>query len=85
MNIKTMLRSRMFYIRLLTFFLLIMSFIPFCNPITDYGNETNGSLVTIIKDIGNVIKYFKTEMHHFSPYGNTLFVLCIFIYAALIG
>ena len=75
----------MFYIRLLTFFLLIMSFIPFCNPITDYGNETNGSLVTIIKDIGNVIKYFKTEMHHFSPYGNTLFVLCIFIYAALIG
>ena len=74
MNIKTMLRSRMFYIRLLTFFLLIMSFIPFCNPITDYGNETNGSLVTIIKDIGNVIKYFKTEMHHFSPYGNTVFV-----------
>ena len=75
----------MFYIRLLTFSLLAMSLIPFCNPITSYGKESGGSLVMIMKDIGLVIKYFSTEIPKFSAYSNTLFVMCIFLYVALIG
>ena len=85
MKLKNMLRSRMFYIRLLTASLLLMSVIPFCNPITSYGNEVRGSLVTIMKDIGLVIKYFSTEIPKFSAYSNTLFIMCILIYVALIG
>ncbi len=80
-----MLRSRIFYIRLITGALLTMSFIPFCNPITDYGNDTNGSLVAIMKDIGSVIKYFSAEIPKFSAYSSTLFVMCILMYAGLIG
>lgn len=75
----------MFYIRLLTASLLVMSLIPFCNPITSYGGEASGSLVIIMKDIGQIIKYFSTEIPKFSAYSNTLFIMCLLIYFALIG
>ena len=79
------IKSRYFYIRLLSFAVLVMSFIPFCNPITGYGGTQNSSLVTIIKNIGSVINYFSAEIPQFSSYSNVLFIMVILLYVALIG
>ncbi len=62
-----------------------MSFIPFCNPITAYDNQKHGSLVTVIGNMGSVIKYFSTEMPGFKSFSNSLFILLILIYVGLIG
>ena len=79
------LKSRRFYIRLLTAAILIMSFIPFCNPITEYGGVQSSSLVTVIKSMGSVINYFSTEIPRFSAYSNVLFIMVILLYVSLIG
>lgn len=85
MKIKELVKSKLFYIKLLTAAILVMSFIPACNPITAYDNAANGSLVMILKNIGTVIQYFSTEIPKFSAYSSTLFIMCILIYACLIG
>lgn len=75
----------MFYVRLLTAALLLMSVIPFCNPITSYDTDPKGPLVLIMKDIGSVIRYFSTEIPQFLAYSTTLFVMCIVLYIGLVG
>ena len=79
------LKSRRFYIRLMTAAILVMSFIPFCNPITEYGGVQNSSLITVMKNMGSVIQYFSTEIPQFSAYSNVLFIMVILLYVALIG
>ncbi len=64
---------------------IILSFIPFCNPITAYDGQTHGSLVTVIGNMGSVVKYFSTEMPGFKAFTNILFILVILIYVGLIG
>ena len=65
--------------------ILIMSFIPFCNPITEYGGVQNSSLITVMKSMGSVIQYFSTEIPRFSAYSNVLFIMVILLYVSLIG
>ena len=83
MNIKQMLKTKMFYIRTLSILAIVMSFIPFCNPITVYDESKIGSLVQIMGSLGTVIKYFSTQIPGFLPYSNTLFILSVFIYVGL--
>lgn len=80
-----LIKSRYFYVRLLSFAILVMSFIPFCNPITGYNGTHSSSLVLIIKNIGSVINYFSTEIPQFSSYSNVLFIMIILLYVSLIG
>jgi len=82
---KELFTSKLFYMKILTAAVLVMSFIPFCNPITDYGTEGKGALITVMGDIGLVIKYFSTEIPKFSAYSGTLFVMCILIYIGLVA
>ncbi len=84
-KIAQQLKSRLFYIRLLSAAVLIMSFIPRCSPITAYGGESSGSLVMSLGRLGAVINYFSTEIPSFKAYSSTLFILVILIYVALIG
>ncbi len=85
MNIKEVLKTKMFYIRALSIIAIIMSFVPFCNPITVYDGSNIGSLVQILGNLGAVIKYFSTQIPGFLPFSNTLFILSLFIYVGLIG
>ncbi len=85
MNFKSLIKSKMLYVRILAFATLLISFIPYCNPITTYDGASHGSLVMVMKDMGSIIKYFSTEIPGFSPFSNTLFVLCLLVYASLIG
>ena len=75
----------MFYIRLLSAVAIIMSFIPYCNPITAYDGEKHGSLLTVVGNMGSVITYFSTEMPGFKAFSNILFILLILIYIGLVG
>lgn len=84
-KIISQLKSRRFYIRLMSAAILIMSFIPFCNPITEYGGVQNSSLITVMKSMGSVIQYFSTEIPRFSAYSNVLFIMVILLYVSLIG
>lgn len=85
MKVSELVKSKLFYVKLLTALILVMSFIPACNPITAYDNTAGGSLVTILKNIGTVIQYFSTEIPKFSAFSGTLFIMCILIYASLIA
>lgn len=85
MTIKTLFKSKLFYIRLLSAVTIILSFIPFCNPITAYDGEKHGALITAIGNMGSVVKYFSTEMPGFKAFTNILFILVILIYVGLIG
>lgn len=85
MKINELVKSKLFYIKLLTALLIVMSFIPYCNPIVAYENADNGSLIMTMKNIGGIIQYFSTEIPGFSAYSNILFILCILIYAGLIA
>lgn len=84
-KITAQLKSKRFYIRLLTAAVLIMSFIPFCNPVTEYGGIQNSSLITVMNSMGSVIQYFSTEIPQFSAYSNVLFIMVILLYVGLIG
>ncbi len=80
-----MFKTKLFYIRLLSAVTIIMSFIPFCNPITAYDSQNYGSLITVIGNMGSVIKYFSTELPGFKAFSNSLFILIILIYIGLVG
>ena len=85
LKFSELIKSKLFYIKLLTALLIVMSFVPLCNPIVAYDSTEKGALVLIIKNIGSVMQYFSTEIHGFSSYSAILFILCILIYAGLIG
>lgn len=86
MRIKSLLTSKMFYIRLLAVVTIIMSFIPFCNPFTTHDGVDHGSLVTVIGEMGEITLYFEQETTAtVRPYTNMLFLLCVLIYVALVG
>ncbi len=80
-----MFKTKLFYIRLLSAIAIIISFIPACNPITAYDGQGHGSLITIIGNMGSVIKYFATELPGFKAFSNSLFIMVILIYIGLIG
>lgn len=85
MNLKAVVTSKIFYIRLLSAVAVIMSFIPFCNPFTTHDGVGHGALVNVMGEMGEIMLYFSTEMTGFTPYSNMLFILCLLIYIGLIG
>lgn len=85
MNFKSYLKTKIFYVRLLSVLTLVMACVPFCNPIQVYDDTKLGSLVTVMGDMGEVIKYFSTKIPSFYAFSNAIFILSIVMYVGLIG